>query len=327
MITFSETIKKADKIFIENFGSKVWFGKCIFISWHCDIATCKFCFRANYKDKKTSEQKKRSLASILAEAFIAKKLNWRLEFITGGCKSMPFDELFEVIKNVSKVYGEKIWINLGIFSKEQLKKIKPYVQGICASIETVEEKLHKKICPDKPIEQYLEMLQKLDGFKKSICMIIGLGEKKEDIKRLFEIIKKYKLDRITFYALKPIKGSGFKKSPESEDYAWWISQTRIRFPKLEIIAGLTPKKPEYSQYVLKAGANAITKFPAIRKFGSKEAKIVEQGIKKAHRKIESSLTKLPKVDWEKEVDKLDIDEKIKKDMKKIVLRYVQKMKH
>ncbi|MBW2990632.1 radical SAM protein [Candidatus Woesearchaeota archaeon] len=319
---------------IQSTLSTTWFGKCIFISWYCETASCKFCFRAyqNAKVKKTPEQAKRSMASILAEAFIAKQLGWRIEFLTGGCNSYAFEELLEIIKNVCIVYGEKIWINLGLFDEKKLEQLKPYVEGICASIETTASELHDEICPDKPIKPYEEMLQSLNGFgfKKSACIIIGLGETKKDIDSLFEFIEKNKLDRITFYALKPVKGSGFDKSPEPEYYAWWIAQTRKRFPELEIMAGLTPKNPEYAEWVLKAGASAVTKFPAIRKFNSKEARIVEQGIKKAGREFKGTLTKLPDVDWDEEVDKLDdklgFDKELKEKIKVKLRDYLKKMK-
>ena len=119
-------------------------------------------------------------------------------------------------------------------SREEMKKLKPYVEGICASIETVEPELHKKICPDKAIEPYSEMLNIADnlGLKKSITIVIGLGEKKENIGLLFDFIEKHKLDRITFYALKPIIGTQFTISPDPDYYVWWIAQTRINFPSI-----------------------------------------------------------------------------------------------
>ncbi len=239
-------------------------------------------------------------------------MGWRLEFLTGGYKIFSFEEILEIIKKVSAIYKEKIWINLGILNKKQLERLKPYVEGICASIETVENKLHDQLCPDKPIERYVTLLKEAEemGFKRSITIVIGLGEKKEDFTLLTRFIEENKLNRITFYALKPVEGTGYVKSPEIEDYVWWIAQTRIKFPKLEIIAGLTPKKVDYTELLLKAGANGITKFPAIKKFGSREAKLIEKLIKKSGREFTTSLTKLPKIDWEEEVKKHSLNKKV-----------------
>lgn len=292
-----DIISQADKVFQKEFGKEIWFGKCIFISWYCELGTCKFCFRSHNTAK---NENRRTRESILAEAFISKKMGWRLEFLTGGCNSHDFEDISNLIKDVHKIYGEKLWINLGLFNQEQLEHIRPYVEGICASIETT-SKVHDDVCPDKPIKPYENMLQGLKGFKKSACIIIGIGETKEDLESLHAFIQRNKLDRITFYALKPIKGSPFQKSPEPEYYAWWIAQTRIKFPKLEIMAGLTPQKPEYAEWVLRAGANGITKFPAIRKFGSQQAKDVEEGIKRAGRNYDFSLTQLKGIDWEREI--------------------------
>jgi len=325
-----DLIKQANNVYSENFNKKTWFGRCIFLSWYCDIATCKFCFRATIKHKiKHAATARRSLASILTDTIIAKALGWRIEFLTGGHRIFSFEEMLDIVKKVYLIYGKKVWINLGLLDKEKLLKLKPYVEGICASIETTEPKLHNKICPDKPIKPYEDMLElagKL-GFKKSITIVIGLEEKKEDIELLFNFIEKHKLDRITFYALKPVKGSPYTKSPEENYYAWWIAQTRIRFPKLEIIAGLTPKKPDYTKLILQAGANAITKFPVIKKFNTKETKLIEKQIKQAGRELTGSLTKLPNIDFNKKVDKLDLDEQLKEKIKVKLNQYLTKMKN
>ncbi len=305
-----------------------WFGRCIFLSWYCDVGTCKFCFRSTTKHKiRFKENAKRSVWSILADALIGKELGWRLEFLTGGYRIFSFDEMLEIIKYVSKIYGEKIWINLGTLDEEQMDAVKPYVEGICASIECVNPELHKQICPDKPVEPYLEMLKlaKKKGFKTSATIIIGLGEKHSDFKLLKDFISEYGLDRITFYALKPVKGTGYTKSPDADEYYWWVSETRKAFPKLEIMAGLTPKRQDYVKGLLLAGATAITKFPVVRRFNSPEAKDIEKQIKDAGFEFSSSLTKMPDVDWDSEVDKVIKDKKLAEKVKLKVKESVNRM--
>ncbi len=320
--------KKANKIYLQNFKPKTWFGRCIFLSWYCHLGTCKFCFRSTIKHKiKHAKTARRSLPSILTDAIIGKNLNWRIEFLTGGYKIFPFKDILKIAKYVSQIYNQKIWINLGTLKKSELIKLKPYVEGVCASIETTNPSLHNKLCPDKPIKPYSDMLKLADslGFKKSITIVIGLGEKKQDFPLLKKFIQEHKLDRITFYALKPVKTTIFKKSPSKSYYAWWISQTRIAFPKLEIIAGLTPKKPEYTKVILNSGANAITKFPAIRLFNSKKAKLIEKQVKESNRTFASTLTKLPNIDWNKEVDKLKLSKDLKQKTKLKLNQYLAKM--
>lgn len=302
-----QLFQQASEIYSQNFKPVAWFGRCIFLSWYCDVGTCRFCYRSTIKSRiKHAKQARRSISSIAVEALLAKHLNWRIEFLTGGYKTFPLKEIVNIAKLVSQIYGKKIWLNMGALKQEELEQFKQYIEGVVASIETIDQNLHDKICPNKPIKPYIEMLNNANGLKKSITIVIGLGEKPEDIKKLHTFIKQHSLDRITFYALKPIKGTPYTKGPETEYYASWIAKTRIAFPKLEIIAGVTPKRVHEVALLLKAGANAITKFPATKLFNSERAEIFEQKVKEAGRKFTSTLTKLPAIDWKKEADKLNI---------------------
>lgn len=269
------------------------------------------------------------MASILCEALLAKELGWNIEFLTGGYGIYPFEELLEIIKNVVKVYGKKIWINLGTFSEQELNQLKPYIEGICCSIETVEKKLHDELCPDKPIEPYSEMLKTAEklGFKKSITIVIGLGEKENDFDLLKNFIEEHNLDRITFYALKPVKGTPFTKGPETEYYANWIAKTRIAFPKIEIIAGTTARRYEEAGKLLNAGANAITKFPATKLFGTKQARYIEKEAEKTGRKMTGTLTKLPNIDWNNEINLLKLNNTLKEQTKEKLGQYISVMEN
>lgn len=308
-------------------NNKCWFGRCIFLSWYCDVGTCKFCYRSTQKSRIShAEHAKRSLSSIIVETLLAKNLGWRIEFLTGGYRIFPMPELVEITRMVSSIYGEKIWLNLGALSKEDLDLFRPYIKGIVASIECINPKLHDFICPDKKIAPYEKMFSYADGLKKSITIVIGLGEVKEDFVLLKEFIAKHKLDRITFYALKPIKGTPFEKSPSEEDYTWWISETRKAFPKLEIMAGVTPRNVNYVLPLLKAGADAITKFPATKKFGSADAISFENQVKEAGREFTSILTKLPNVDWDKQISELNISNEMKQEVKEKLEMYLKRMK-
>ena len=320
-------LKEANETYLKNFKPETWFGRCIFLSWYCDVGTCNFCFRSTTKHKiKHAKTARRTISSILAEVIIAKNLGWRIEFLTGGYRIFPFDEIVKIANLVYKTYGEKIWINLGALKKEELQKLKPSTIGIVSSIEVLNPSLHNQICPDKPIEPYLEMFSNALGFKKSIALVIGLGEKEEDFELLKRFIKKNKLDRITFYALKPINGTPYKKGPTTEEYLRWIARTRIAFPTLEIIAGTTPRRVGEISLLLRAGANAITKFPATKEFNSEKARLFEQQVIQAGRKLKGSLTTLPKIDWDLEVEKLDLDQRLKEEIKTKLSQYLYKMK-
>lgn len=325
----NELLKKAQEVYNENFKPIAWYGRCIFLSWYCDLGTCKFCFRSTIKHKiRYAKSAKRTIGSVLVEALLAKNLGWRIEFLTGGYRIFPIDELVKITERVSKVYGKKIWLNLGALKKEEIEKFRPYIEGIASSIETIDPELHDKICPDKPIEPYEEMFENAPDLKKSITIVIGLGEKKKDFGLLKKFIEKYNLDRITFYALKPVKGTEFEnsKGPEIDDYLWWIAQTRINFPKLEIMAGTTPRRYEEVDLLLKAGANSITKFSATKLFGSETAKTVAQKVKDAGREFTSELVNLPDIDWDKQIDELDLDDNIKEELREKLKSYLKQMK-
>ena len=286
-----ELIEKANEVYLKNFGAETWFEKCVFLSWYCGVGDCKFCFRSTQMNK-SPDKARRSLSSVLAEIYLCKKLGWKLEFLTGGYEIYPFNELVEIIKKVVGVYGEKIWLNLGALSMNQLEMVRPYVKGVCGSIETVNRELHKRICPSKPTEPYIRMFADAKGFKKSIALVIGLGEKIEDVSELFRFIENNNIDRIDFYPLHPIIGTIYKKGPSSEYYASWIAHTRIKFPKIKIVAGTWTNRVAEVSLLLKAGANAITKFPSIRLFGSEQAKIIEEEAKVAGREFKGTLTNI-----------------------------------
>lgn len=325
----NELVKKADKIYLDNFDSNVWFGRCIFLSWYCERGTCTFCFRSTTKHHiKNAIDAKRSLASVLAEALIIKACEWRIEFLTGGYGIYPLHEIVRFCKLVSEILEEKIWINLGTLDEEQLSLLKPYVEGVVSSIETCEPKLHDKVCPDKSIEPYISMMKvcKKLGFKQSMTIVIGLGEKREDYKYLYDILSDNKLERITVYALRPVVGTLFTHGPSSEELCFWIASIRRDFSKIEIIAGTAVYRIPEIKLLLKAGANAITKLPATNIFNTSKGKLVEKEVLKAKRKFISKFVwkEISNYDFDYRIDKLDLSSEEKKEVKKCVSLYLKK---
>jgi biotin synthase-like enzyme len=321
-----ELLDQASKVYHENWPNTTNFGKCFFLSWYCSVNDCNFCYRSTIAKPEDPSKSRRSLGSVFVEAFLSCKLGWDIEFITGGYGIYPLDDLVEITRVISKMYGHKVWLNLGVLNKIALERFKPYVEGVVASIETINPELRAKVCPSKPLEGYLQLYKNAgDDYKKSCAFIVGLGEKPEDIVALHNFIRDNKLDRITFYALKPVKGTPYKEGPESNYYASWIAKTRIAFPKLEIIAGITGRRAHDVGLLLKAGANQITKFPALRKFGSDEAKEFEKQLKESGREFRSNLTTLPDLDWNAEIDAVDISEEYKTEMKRVLPSYLKRL--
>ena len=312
-------LDQATITFKENQTNKTWYGRCIFLSWYCSLGDCTFCFRSTQKHQiKHAKNSRRSMGSVLLEAPFCKIFNWRIEFLTGGYGMMPDTELVEFVKTVSEVYGEKIWLNIGVIPKKRRDKLQPYVKGICASMETLHPELHKKVCPSKPIAPYDNMFQEItdnnEAFKKSIAVIVGMGDQINDMHYLFNFIEKHNLDRITLYALKPIKGGMFQTAPTPELYIEWLARIRIKFPNLEIIAGTNLRRSEEVKYLIQAGANAITKFPATKQFATKKAELLTSQIKDEKRDFISNLTTLKDINFEEEISKLTITKEYKEQM-------------
>lgn len=288
------------------------FERAIFLSWYCNLGDCKFCYMSAEK-KRIKEPKKarRSLDSILAEVLICKKLGWGLEFISVGYGAFEFEELLRYLKAIKKAWGKKLWLNIGYLNEGEIKKLKGLVKGVSLSVETANWRLRKELCPSKPVEPMLKTLKLCDKYrlKKSATIILGVGEKISDFRELKKLIEEYKIDRITFYRLKPQKGTVFwgRKGLETKDYVKWVRKTRKEFPKIEIIVGSWLDCLEEIHLLLKEGADKITKFPSIKLFGTRYAQQIEKESEKAGKLFQGSLTKLPKVDWEKEIQKHNLN--------------------
>ena len=137
--------------------------------------------------------------------------------------------------------------------------------------------------------------------KKAITIILGLGETLKDFKLLKKFIKKNNISQITFYRLKPQKGTAFenRKPMPTDYYATWVKKTKRAFPKLKIVVGSWLTHLGEIQLLLNAGADAITKFPSIKLFNTKYAKKIEEEAKKANKIFKGTLTKLPGIDLNK----------------------------
>lgn len=328
---FDELLKQAQQVYSGNFSNDTWFERAILFSWDCSIKDCAFCYMsAHTKRKTTTKIARRSIESMLAETILCKKLGWEIGFISGGINAFTQPELKDLLQKIFEISEEKIWLNVGPVSLQKLKEFLPYIKGVVGSIETINPQLHKKICPSKPTQPYEQMFadaQKL-GLKKAMTFIVGVGETIKDFDLLKEFIKKYEVDKIHFYGLIPHKGTIFENSqpPTAEYQAEWIAKTRIEFPKIDIQCGIWADRTERIPFLLKAGANSISKLQAITKFGSKIAKEIEQQAKNSGRKFKGTLTKMPAINIESEVDKLPFENKLTQKIKQKLNDYIETMK-
>lgn len=303
-----------------------YFERAIFLSWYCSKGDCKFCYMSTQKNLITDPKKaRRTKESILAEAILCKQLGWKIEFLSGGYESYTKEELLSLIKNIKKIYGKKLWLNMGTLNEKELKLFKPYIEGVCGAVECINPKLRKTLCPSKSLKEIESMFNSCNklNLKKAMTIILGLGETINDSTLLKKFIKKHKIDKITFYRLKPQKNTMFEKiKPITADYyVNWIKETRKEFPKIQITVGSWLTHLDEIHKLLNAGADSITKFPSIKLFNSKYAKKIENEAKKANMKFTGTLTKKPKIN----INNLKINENLKNRIKIKLNNYLKKM--
>ncbi|MBS3166026.1 radical SAM protein [Candidatus Woesearchaeota archaeon] len=326
---YKELLLKAEEVYNQNFPNEATFERAVFFSWGCVIGDCAFCYMSTQPKDKKPKETKRSMESIFAEFILAKELKWDIGFFTGGIGVFTPHEIEIMLKVIYNIIGEKIWLSVGPTSADLLTHYAPYIKGVVGSIETINPQLHKKVCPSKPIEPYEKMFleAKKIGLQRAMTFIVGMGETKEDIKLLIKFIEKYEINKIHIYGLIPEKKTIFENYPvpSVEEQAWWIAQLRIHFPKLDIQAGIWDDRLERISPLLKAGANSLSKFQALKFFGTKTAIELEHQVALSGRKFKSNLTVLPKTDWKKEVEKLEVPAEMKTKILEKLMRYVTQM--
>jgi len=320
-------IEKANRVFRSNFAHKTCFERAIFFSWYCGIGDCAFCYMST-QPKNQRKPARRTTESLLAETFLCRKLGWDLGFVSGGHRAYTTVEFEHLLKNINIVYGEKVWINVGALEKEELLRFKPYIKGAVGSIETINPRIHEKVCPSKPITPFKEMFHEAGilGLKKAMTIIIGLGETISDFPLLEMFIHENDISKIHIYSLNPQKGTVFEKNkpPRPEYQAEWIARTRIAFPKIDIQAGIWLDKVDHVALLLRSGANSVSKFPAIKHFGNAQAQEIEKQARIAGRSFMGTLTRLPK-GIETGIVDLNLDEELRARMKKKLQTYVKSM--
>ncbi len=305
---------------------KLRFERAIFISWYCSLGDCTYCYMSTQKNLISDPKKaKRSMASILAEAYLCRKLGWKLGNLAAGYGSYTHESILELVKNVYEIYGNKFWLNIGVLPEKTIAALKPYLKGIYGAVETTNEKIHKKTAPNKPIRPIENMFKTCEkyGLKKAMTFIVGMGETIEDFPGLKEFIIANKIDKVVFYALNPIEGTMFEnsKGPDINYYVEWIKKTRETFPDIDIVAGPWVNRVGHISSMLNAGANAITKFPAIKLFNTRHAKTIEEEIKNSDYELEGTFTKMPEIDFE-EIKKLNMDEALREQIIQKISEYL-----
>jgi biotin synthase-like enzyme len=300
--------------------------RAILLSWWCDKGNCSFCYMSKQKKNVQDKDKgRRRRSSILAEALLLKRIGWRVAFLSGGYGAYNLKEIKELTQHIKKTIGEPTWLNLGVLSRKEMNPFVGAIKGVVGSVETVNEGLRKKICPGKPLEPIKSMFKDAEdlGLKKGMTIILGLGEKIEDLQTLLDFVGDNKIDKITVYSLNPHAGTPLydHPPPASLYQAGVIASLRLKFPSLKIVAGTWIDQLPNIGVVLLAGANGITKYPLYRMFGNRYGKKVEEEISFAGRKVVGTFTDMSRLNGEHKTLAPET-----KEIEVALDRYIQKIK-
>nr|WP_295001136.1 radical SAM protein [uncultured Methanobrevibacter sp.] len=313
-----DQIKKANEITLKNHGDLISLERAVFLSWWCDKGDCAFCYMSTQKEKiKDPKKARRNINNIYAEAEMCRRLDWNIEFLSGGYESFTTQEIKEIATTIKSITGEGVWLNTGI--TDDLAEFSSEIKGITGAVEVANPDIHNRVCPSKKLEDISNMLDVAGdlGFKKAITIILGLGETLDDISYLIDYIKNHNIDRVIFYSLNPHKETIYANSsqPASLYYAQVVSQIRLAFPDIEIICGTWIDNLANIGILILSGANGITKFPLFKMFGTKYGKRVEEEVKWAGRQLKGTFTDKSKLGPNQSEVSTDLDKFIKRYVK------------
>jgi biotin synthase-like enzyme len=313
-----DLIKKANDITLKNHGNLITLERAVFLSWWCDKGDCAFCYMSTQKNKiKDPKKARRNIYNIYAEAEMCRRLDWNIEFLSGGYESFTTQEIKEIATTIKDITDDGVWLNTGI--TDELEEFGSEIKGITGAVEVANPDIHKRVCPSKKLEDISNMMDVAGdlGFKKAITIILGLGETLEDVNYLIDYIKEHKIDRVIFYSLNPHKETIYANSsqPASLYYAQVVSQVRLAFPEIEIICGTWIDNLANIGILILSGANGITKFPLFKMFGTKYGKRVEEEVKWAGRELKGTFTDKSQLGPEKSEVSTDLDKFIKRYVK------------
>ncbi|HHT18425.1 MAG: radical SAM protein [Methanobacterium sp.] len=290
-----DLLQKSNQVTLKKHGNEVTLERAIFLSWWCDKGDCSFCYMSSQKPLISDPQKaRRKVESILAEAEMVRRMGWNIEFLSGGYGAFSTEEIKKIAQDIYQITGKPVWLNVGI--TKQLDAYDDEVIGVTGAVEVANPQLHNKICPSKPLEEITGMIYEAGemGFKKAITIILGLGEKPEDLKYLFQMIESLEIHRVIFYSLNPHPDTPYANTPQPASlyYAGVVAATRLQFPQLEIITGTWVDNLANIGPLLLAGANGITKFPLFKMFGTRHGRRVEEEVLWAGRELKGTFTDL-----------------------------------
>ena len=152
-----DLIKKANKTTLDKHGNLITLERAIFLSWWCDKGDCAFCYMSTQKNKiKDPHKARRNTNNIFAEAEMCKRLDWNIEFLSGGYESFTTQEIKQIATSKKDITGQGVWLNTGI--TDELDEYGSEISGITGAVEVANPEIHEKVCPSKKLDDISNML-------------------------------------------------------------------------------------------------------------------------------------------------------------------------
>jgi len=205
-------------IFIMRYPVEVFFT----FTTKCNLK-CKHCYSNSMAGGKTTE-----VINILK---ILKKIRPLRIIVSGGEPFIDFDKLLNFLKNYKKKYKIDSYVviatNATIFDEKKLRKIKPYVDRMQISLDTLSEEKFIRLRGVNFLNKTIEgiKLAKKLGFDIQIAFSI-FRDNLEEVEGIINFCEKNKIDKINVLRQRPLGRSKPDVSPKE------VKETYEKFLRL-----------------------------------------------------------------------------------------------
>jgi len=128
-----------------------------------------------------------------------------------------FNRIAKALEIVKTHTNLKVLINIGgDLNRERIKTLKSLgVDTICCNLETVNQKLFKRLKPSDSLKKRIEVCfaVKEEGIELSSGILIGVGESEKDRERHLKFLETLEIDEIPLMRFLPFKGTPMENSP------------------------------------------------------------------------------------------------------------------
>lgn len=242
-------------------GKEIVFSSGIPISTYCRIQPlCRHCeWQSNlfFQDNIEKHISKRLFSKKVLKI---SKIGIKRIVLSSGWQGEKLPSYFyEYIHGLTLKIQNEIWCAFGAIDKESMKKLLEIgVKGYSCGIETTNKGIFEKVRPGDNYEKRIETLEiaKELGMKTETAMVIGIGEKIDDIIEGIILMKKLDVDYAALWPFCPCPFTKMEKEeiPNSFFVCKILSLMVIYLRGKNIVGDTRPKNLKWS---IRSGANVF----------------------------------------------------------------------